>query len=418
MSVHLGVIADDITGACDVAGGVSQTGMPAEVRLGVPDVDDEPATSCVVVALKSRAAIPDAAVAESVASARILRAWGATVIYQKYCSTFDSTDTGNIGPVADALIDDWGSDAASVGTPATPAAHRTLYLGHLFVGDRLLSESSVAQHPLTPMKDPDLIRVLARQTSRPVGGVALEDVRAGASAVRSRIAERREVGVRHLLVDATQESDLDVIADALIGSRDLIVGGAAGLAVAIARTVARAPASPAESPSAGGELILSGSGSERTREQVAAFRGPVMHVDPDEAVATPESVIGAAMAFVAREPRALVSVTAAPEAVAAAQRRWGSARAASALETVLGRVAALAVENLGIRRILVAGGETSGAVAHALGVRRLRVRRVVSTGVPWMSAVDSGGRRLDLCFKSGNFGEKDLFESAWAEGRE
>lgn len=415
MSLELGVIADDITGACDVAAGVTETGLPAEVRLGVPDPAETPEAPCVVIALKSRTVAAPEAVAESVASARALRSWGAEIVYQKYCSTFDSTDEGNIGPVADALIDELGPTAASVGTPATPAAARTVHRAHLFVGDRLLSESSLAHHPLTPMTDPDLVRVLGRQTRRPVGSVAIEDVRAGAAAVRRRVAELRRRGIRHILVDAVDDADLDVLAAALDGEHDVVPGGAAGLVAALARRAPRGGDGVVPQPPAGRRLLLSGSASERTRAQVAAFGGPCFTVDPDAAVERAGAVVEEALAFAAEADGALVSATADPGRVRAAQERWGVDRSAEALERVLGQVAARAVEELGVRRVLVAGGETSGAVAHALGVRRLRVRRVVSAGVPWMTAVDVAGRRLDLCFKSGNFGDVDLFSTAWEE---
>ena len=414
--MSIGVIADDITGACDVAAGVTSAGLSAEVRLGIPDAAEPTDAACVVVALKSRTAPSADAVAASVASAAALRSWHVQTLYQKYCSTFDSTDEGNIGPVADALLDLVGPTAASIGTPATPRVGRTVHRGHLFVGDRLLSESSLARHPLTPMTDPDLVRVLGRQTSRPVGCIPIEAVRAGVQAVRDRIDALRSAGVRHLLADAVEDEDLDVLATATAGMPDVVLGGAAGLVAAVARRVGTAAdGRPAPAPS-GRRLLLSGSASERTRAQVAAFAGRVFVIDADAAVRDPEAVIAAALAFVAGAELPLVSATADPPQVHRAQAAWGAVRAAAAVEHVLGRVAQRAVADLGVRRILVAGGETSGAVAQALQVRRLHVRRVVSVGVPWMTAADPAGRRLDLCFKSGNFGEVDLFTRAWEEG--
>lgn len=415
MTLELGVIADDITGACDVAAGVTAAGLSAEVRLGVPDPAKGPASACVVVALKSRTAPVASAVSESVAAARVLRGWGARRIYQKYCSTFDSTDEGNIGPVADALVDELGA-AVSVGTPATPAVARTMHRGHLFVGDRLLSESSLAHHPLTPMRDPDLVRVLGRQTPHRVGFVPIEQARAGADAVASGIRDLRGSGVRHVLLDAVEDRDLDAAAGALARADDVLVGGAAGLAVALARQIGAGTPPVADAPPAGRALVLSGSGSERTRAQVAAFAGPRFDLDVDALAGDFEAVVAEVLEFVrSREAVPLVSATADPEDVTRAQERWGRERAAVLIEAALARIAAAAVEELGVRRILVAGGETSGAVAAGLGVDVLKVRRVAAPGVAWTTAQDPVGRVLDLCFKSGNFGGPEFFTDAFEE---
>ncbi|WP_347977865.1 3-oxo-tetronate kinase [Microbacterium sp. ProA8] len=415
MTVELGVIADDITGACDVAAGVTAAGIGAEVRLGVPDPTVPPSAACVIVALKSRTAPAAQAVADSVAAARALRAWDARRLYQKYCSTFDSTDRGNIGPVADALVDEWGA-AASVGTPVTPAVGRTMHRGHLFVGDRLLSESSLAQHPLTPMHDPDLVRVLGRQTPHRVGLVPIESVRAGSAAVVDAVRELRADGTRHILVDAVTDGDLDAAAAAVTASDDLLLGGAAGLAVALARGLASGTAPAVDPVPDGRGLILSGSGSERTRAQVAAYPGPRWQLDVDALAADPDAVVAAAGAFIdAAGGIPLVSATADPHDVARVQERWGRERAAVLVEEALSRIAAAAVARSGVRRILVAGGETSGAVAAGLGVSTLRVRRVAAPGVAWTTAPDAAGRALDLCFKSGNFGGTDFFTAAFED---
>lgn len=417
MTIELGVIADDITGACDVAAGVSAVGLGAEVRLGVPDASVVPTDACVIVALKSRTAPAEEAVAESVEAARILRSWGARRLYQKYCSTFDSTDRGNIGLVADALVDELGAHAV-VGTPVTPAVGRTMHRGHLFVGDRLLSESSLAHHPLTPMRDPDLVRVLGRQTSHRVGLVPIETVHAGASAVAARVRELRADDVRHILLDAVVETDLDAAAAAVEASDDLLLGGAAGLAVALARRVATGETPVVAEPPPGRALVLSGSGSERTRAQVAEFEGPRWDLEVDALAADLGAAVAEALAFVEGAPGIpLVTATADPAEVARAQERWGGDQAASLVEAALSRIAVGAVERLGVRRILVAGGETSGAVAAALGVSTLRVRRVAAPGVPWMTSADAAGRTLDLCLKSGNFGGTDFFSAAFDEDR-
>ena len=415
MRIDIGVIADDITGACDVAAGVTAAGLGAEVRLGVPRPGDAPTEACVIVALKSRTAPAGVAVDESVGAARALRAMGALRIYQKYCSTFDSTDEGNIGPVADALVDELGA-AASVGTPATPAVARTLHRGHLFVGDRLLSESSLAHHPLTPMRDPDLVRVLGRQTRHPVAFVPVEAARAGAAAVAAGIRNLHAAGVRHVLLDAVEEDDLDAAAAAIADADDLLLGGAAGLVVALARRLGDGTPRLPEPPPVGAALVLSGSGSERTRAQVAAFGGPRFDLDVDALGTDFDSAVTEALSFVDRADAVpLVSATADPATVVRLQKRWGRERAAALVERALAAIAAESVSSLGVRRILVAGGETSGAVAAALGVTVLRVRSVAAPGVPWTTATDGAGRELDLCFKSGNFGGTDFFSIAFQE---
>jgi 3-dehydrotetronate 4-kinase len=374
----LGVVADDFTGACDLAATVSLAGLPATVLLDptapIPDV------ACVVVALKSRTAPVDAAVAESVAAARALRAAGARWIYQKYCSTFDSTDEGNIGPVADALMDELGADT-DLTTPATPAVARTVHRGHLFVGDRLLSESSLRHHPLTPMRDPDLVRVLGRQTSRPVS--------------------RGVVAAGHVLLDAISDADLDAHARLLLdrsgaGHVDLW-GGASGLAAALARALAgSAPTAGVPPVASGRRLVVAGSCSEQTRAQVAHFRGPAYRVDPGD--------VAGALAFLAStDETALVYTSAAPEEVVPG--------AAAAVEATLASIARRAVDELGVGQLLVAGGETSGAVCRALGLTALDVREHVGPGLAWCSPRPDPGLRVLL--KSGNFGDDDLFAEAW-----
>ncbi|MFV2113767.1 3-oxo-tetronate kinase [Micromonospora sp. LOL_025] len=425
----LGAVADDLTGACDLADAVSEAGGSAVVVVGRPTAPP-PASDCVVVALKSRTAPREQAVAESLAAARWLLDAGCTTLYQKYCSTFDSTDAGNIGPVADALVDLIG-DAVAVGTPATPRVGRTVYQGHLFVGRQLLSESPLRDHPLTPMRDPDLVRVLSRQAE---GGVALVDratVTAGPAAVAAAIGAARRDGARHVIVDALADGDLDTLATALLATPDgLLVGGAAGLAAALARVSGAGARSSAAGAGPGGavtaravprvpegrRLILSGSCSARTREQVDAFPGPRVALSPvDLDTGLPETVDAVADA-VARAYRdttgpVLVTSSADPEQVARYETRLGPGRAAALLEAATAEIARRAVDTLGVRRLLVAGGETSGAVVRALDLGTLRVGPAAGPGLPWM--VPAGGPALALLLKSGNFGDPDLFTTAW-----
>ncbi|MEE6273800.1 3-oxo-tetronate kinase [Georgenia sp. MJ206] len=443
----LGIVADDVTGACDVAAAVREAGLSTVLRLGAPDDEPLPPCDAVVVGLTIRTVPPRAAQEQAVTVARWLRAAGVRVVYQKYCSTFDSTPHGNIGPVADALAGVVGAGAAgpvlSVGTPATPAAGRTQYQGHLFVGDRLLSESSLRDHPLTPMRDPDLVRVLGAQTPARVRLVPRAVVREGPDAVRRALVDPPAGagggGARaHVLVDALDDEDLGVIARGVLALADgagrlrVVVGGGAGLAGALARCRGGPPGSREALPAVGdGErLILAGSLSERTRAQCTAFPGTRLRLDapaggrgtaPDrddegadrEADDAADAVLAALARAFAEHPGEPVLVTSATdEEVGAAQRRLGVQEAARRVERALARVAAGAVRDLGVRRVVVAGGETSGAVTRALGVRSLLVGDSASPGVPW--TVSTGPRPVALLLKSGNFGGTDLFSSAWA----
>jgi 3-dehydrotetronate 4-kinase len=429
MPAELGVVADDFTGACDLATTVRAAGLSAAVVLGVPQAAQSlPDADCVVIALRSRTAPVDRAVAESVAAADTLLGAGTRHLYQKYCSTFDSTDDGNIGPVADAIRARLGNDTTNLTTPATPVVGRTVYLAHLFVGPRLLSESSLRDHPLTPMRDPDLVRVLSRQTTAGVGPVVRPEVE-DTAAVLACLEAAEARGARHLVLDALREPDLDLLADALLerartGARDLW-GGAAGLAGAVARALVRGgrtpqvPAGAASTPSAQRTrgLVISGSCSQRTRAQVSAFDGPAIRLTPEGLLRDRAGTLDDVLTELARcysEHEAtvpLVYTTDGTEEVSAAQHAWGATDVARAIESALAEVAARSVAELGVEALLVAGGETSGAVCDALGVHELHVREQVAPGLAWCTSTPDGGLRLLL--KSGNFGDDHLFSTAW-----
>ncbi|GIJ73927.1 3-oxo-tetronate kinase [Virgisporangium ochraceum] len=410
MTPWLGVVADDLTGACDLADAVSDAGSSAIVFLGTPALS-APGCDCAVVALKSRTAPVAEAVAASVAAARWLLDAGCDTLYQKYCSTFDSTDEGNIGPVADALAGLLGG--VTVGTPATPRVGRTVYNGHLFVGRRLLSDSPLRDHPLTPMRDPDLVRVLGRQAAGAVASIGWPTVAAGPAAVAGAL---EAVGRGHVIVDALTEGDLDTLAAALLRADRRMVGGAAGLAAALARVRTGGTGAARAVPSVpdGRRLILSGSCSARTREQVAAFDGPLVPLSPLDLAADFDGTVERVLAAIGRagDGPVLVTSSADPDRVRDAEARLGPGRAAGLLERATAGIAVGAVGTLGVRRLLVAGGETSGAVVGALGVDALRVGPAAGPGLPWM--VPDSGPRLALLLKSGNFGEPDLFGTAWA----
>ncbi|MGW7087160.1 3-oxo-tetronate kinase [Streptomyces sp. NPDC054871] len=425
MGIRLGCIADDFTGATDLANNLVRAGMRVVQLIDVPpvgaeqpaDVDAKADADAVVIALKSRTTPASEAVAASLRALEWLRSAGAEQIYFKYCSTFDSTRAGNIGPVTEALMDAIGTDF-TVATPAFPDNGRTVFKGHLFVGDVLLSESGMRHHPLTPMTDSNLVSVLGAQTARPVGLIDHTVVAAGAEAIRERVGRLREEGVGAAIVDAVSNDDLLRLGAAVKGL-PLVTAGS-GLAIGLPANWGFEPSpSAAQLPPPGGhQAIVSGSVSTATNGQVREFlRGgrPAFSVDPLR-IAAGEDVAAQALSFAATHlpgGPVLVYSTEAPEAVKDVQGRLGAAEAGALVEQTLARVAQGLVE-LGARQLVVAGGETSGAVVQALGLTGLRIGPQIDPGVPWCAATLPGGEPLHLTLKSGNFGGPDFFTAAFA----
>ncbi|HTO46985.1 MAG TPA: 3-oxo-tetronate kinase [Burkholderiales bacterium] len=418
----LGCIADDFTGATDLASMLVRAGMRTVQTIGVPaDARLAAGADAVVVALKSRTIAAAEAVSQSLAALAWLRSGGARQIYFKYCSTFDSTPAGNIGPVGDALLDALGADF-TIACPAFPENGRTIYKGHLFVGDLLLADSPMKDHPLTPMRDSSLVRVLAGQTERTVGLVEHRTVRRGGDAIRARFDELRAKGTAYAVVDALADEDLMAIG-AACADLALVTAGS-GIALGLPQNffvagLMQPRTDAARLAAAGGKpAVLAGSCSAATREQVArmARRHPAHALDP---VAEPDAARLAAKALSAIAPALeagepfLVYSTAEPSQVAAAQARLGAERAATLIEDALAIVAERLVAS-GVRRMVVAGGETSGAVVKALGVRALAIGPQIDPGVPWTASVGSEPR-IALALKSGNFGAPDFFEKALAQ---
>lgn len=412
----LGCIADDFTGATDLANTLVKAGMNTVQSIGVPspglEIGDADA---VVVALKSRTIPASDAISQSLTALDWLLAEGAEQIVFKYCSTFDSTDAGNIGPVADALMEALGADF-TIACPAFPAAGRSIYKGYLFVGDGLLSESGMESHPLTPMTDANLVRVLGRQTPSPVGLVDLATVGGGAEAIRARYASLREKGMRHAVVDAVFDRDLLAIGAA---SSDLkLVTGGSGVAMGLPenfriRGLLAARPQPALPAVAGRAAVIAGSCSRMTRAQVAhtSKAWPSIAVDPG-AIAAGEDVAAAILEWVGSlsgsEP-VLIYSSADPDVVAGVQATHGRERAGAMVENTMGEIAS-GLAQMGVTRLVVAGGETSGAVVKALDVKALRIGPEIDPGVPWTEAL--GGPPLALALKSGNFGAENFFEKA------
>lgn len=422
----LGAIADDFTGATDLANNLVRAGMRTVQAIGVPPPGGSIDADAVVIALKSRTIPAADAVAQSLDALRWLRGAGCEQIYFKYCSTFDSTPAGNIGPVTDALLDalHGPGQGFTIACPAFPVNQRTIFRGHLFVGDVLLSESGMRHHPLTPMTDANLVRVMQAQTRRRVGLVSYETVAAGADAIRARFAALQAQGVGVAIVDAIDDADLMRLGEALAGM-PLVTAGS-GVAIGLPRNWLaagrlrhgmRADTLPAAS---GLAAVVSGSCSVATNAQVRHWleRGrPAFEVDP-LAIASGADVAGAALEWARTRIDAgpvLVYATAGPETVRTVQARLGAAQAGELVERTLAAVARGLVE-AGVRRLVVAGGETSGAVVQALGVARMAIGPQIDPGVPW-TAVESAlcpGETVHLTLKSGNFGTTDFLEKAFA----
>jgi uncharacterized protein YgbK (DUF1537 family) len=415
----LGCIADDFTGATDLASMLVRAGMRTVQTIGVPTRALDEAPDAVVVALKSRTIPAPAAVTQSLAALAWLRAQGAKQFYFKYCSTFDSTDAGNIGPVADALLDALGA-RFTIACPAFPTNKRTIYLGHLFVGDVLVSDSPMRDHPLTPMRDASLVRVLGRQTKRKVGLVPHEVIARGPEAIRGAFAKLEGEGVAHAVTDAIDDDDLMAIGAAC---RDLaLITAGSGVALGLSQNFRAAGLLPARADAAalpdvkGAAAVLSGSCSAQTRKQVAAMARTHTAVALDPfAGSSPEAVAEAAFSRVAGDLAAgrlfLVYSTAEPAQVAQVQSKLGRERAAELIERSFGVLAERLVRR-GVRRLVVAGGETAGAVVQALGVESLAIGPAIDPGVPWTTA--RGRTTLALALKSGNFGSDDFFTKSLA----
>ena len=421
MAPVLGCVADDFTGATDLANTLVRGGMRTVQLIGVPAPDAlVPDVDAIVVALKSRT-IP---AAEAVSESRAAWAWlakaGCRRAFFKYCSTFDSTDEGNIGPVTDALMEDLGA-GFTIACPAFPETGRTIFKGHLFVGDALLSDTHMATHPLTPMTDSNLVAVLSRQTARRVGLIQYRDVAGGAGAIRARIDALKEDGVSMAIVDAVSDDQLLEIGSA-ISDLALITGGsgiALGLPAAYRASgllTTNAVEGADQVPAIQGKsAVLSGSCSAATLGQVEAFAAnrPALALDPlalaDNAGLVDEA-LGWARARIDDGP-VLIYASAPPDAVAAVQGRLGREAAGTLIENAMARIAGGLVES-GVRRLVVAGGETSGAVVGALGITGLRIGAQIDPGVPGTVTVDDPS--LALALKSGNFGGPGFFEKALA----
>lgn len=408
----LGAIADDVTGATDLASLINRAGRAALLSFGLPRKPLPPADA-LIVATKSRMAPVEEAKATALEIARYLTGAGAGQIYFKYCSTFDSTEQGNIGPVTEALLAELGADI-TLACPSYPAYARTVFQGHLFVGTQLLAESSMRHHPLTPMTDSNLVRFLGRQCRGQVGLVPLQAVEDGEDAVRTAMARGKEKGDRILIADAVLDRHIATLAAAAAGMR-LVTGGAALGGALTARQPSRlAGVSTAVPPRNGATALLSGSCSAATLAQVknAMEAIPSRQLDPIRLISDQAVEVSSLLDWATDQAKRgdfLIYSTVGSEHVKDVQARLGVGKAGTLVEDAFGEIAA-GLAKAGLRRFVVAGGETSGAVIRSLGIQTLSFGEELAPGVPWTYSIDPEGYTFAL--KSGNFGNPDFFRRA------
>jgi uncharacterized protein YgbK (DUF1537 family) len=420
VTLALGCIADDYTGASDLANTLTRCGLRTVQTIGVPPDDLKlPEVDAVVVSLKSRSIEASQAVAKSRAAEKWLRGRGAAHVLFKICSTFDSTDAGNIGPVMDALRADSGNSIVLV-TPAFPETGRTVYQGNLFVGSVPLNESPLKDHPLNPMHDSNLVRVLARQSRTKVGLVDLAAIARGADAVRAHLAELSKKGFGAAIADAVFERDLETIGTVALDHRVSV--GASGIGLGLARalvTSGRVKACAATDisgkPVGGPAACLAGSCSQATLQQIANAEQamPVLHLDPEQVVAG-QGETQRALAWAKErigDGSILIASSSTPDQVAALQARHGRDAAGHAIEQAMADIAE-GLFQAGVRRLVVAGGETSGAVVDRLGIPGFLVGPEIAAGVPVLRAVGAKDGEMLLALKSGNFGGPEFFSDA------
>ena len=420
MTLALGCIADDYTGASDLANTLTRCGLRTVQTIGVPASDLAlPEVDAVVVSLKSRSIEAGLAVTRSRAAEKWMRSRGASHVLFKICSTFDSTDVGNIGPVMDALRAD-SADAIVLVTPAFPETGRTVYQGNLFVGSVPLNESPLKDHPLNPMHDSNLVRVLARQSKTKIGLVDLADIARGPDAVRARLADLAAKGFGAAIVDAVFARDLETIGAVALDHRLSV--GASGIGLGLARALVASgrvkpiePSAIADAPVGGPAACLAGSCSQATLQQIANAerKMPVLHLDSEKVVTgknEAQRALGWANEHLGKGP-ILIASSATPDQVAALQARHGRDAAGHAIEQAMADIAQGLVLS-GVRRLVVAGGETSGAVVDRLGIPGFLVGAEIAAGVPVLRAVGAKEGAMLLALKSGNFGGPEFFSDA------
>jgi len=418
MTLLLGCIADDYTGAGDLANTLVKSGLKTAQLIGQPYCDlDLPEAEALVVALKTRTRPVSAAVEETLSVLKWLQKRGATQFFFKYCSTFDSTTEGNIGPVLDALMESLSCDF-TIACPAFPETGRTVYQGHLFVDNRLLSNSPMRNHPLTPMTESNLVCLLGSQTRQEVDLIPTAIVEKGSESIKTAMSELKDSGVRIAIVDALNDNHLMNIGAACKGMK--LITGSSGPAMGLAKNFLTQFDIKLSKPAStipcvkGPEAVIAGSCSQITLAQIEKMSRshPVFRfnaIDIVENRVTTNQILDWAHPYLLAKKAFLVAASASPEIILEAQKRLGRIESGELVEKTLSEVTCLLVEN-GLRRLIVAGGETSGAVVQALGIEGMQIGHEIAPGIPCM--VTLGKDPIALTLKSGNFGSEDFFLNA------
>ncbi|WP_225608141.1 3-oxo-tetronate kinase [Pantoea sp. PNT03] len=416
--MRLGVIADDFTGATDIASFLVQNGLPTIQFNGVPESHDALSAQAIVISLKSRSCPAQQAIDQSLAALQWLQQQGCDRFYFKYCSTFDSTEQGNIGPVTDALLAALG-ETQTVISPSLPVNGRTVYQGYLFVADQLLSESGMRHHPVTPMTDSNLVRLMTRQAKGQAAVINAAQLDQGADAVRAQLDTLKAQGINYVVLDALHEQHLLTQGEALKETR--LVTGGSGLAIGIARAWAtqqqNSDAEHAGRPQGDRAVVISGSCSQMTNRQVQAYRqqAPSHEVLVERCLDNAKSYAQELCDWVEANHQSelapLLFATADAQQLQAIQQQYGAARSSEAVEQLFAAVTR-ELKTRGWQRFIVAGGETSGVVAQSLGVTAFHIGPMISPGVPWVRDIH---QPLSLALKSGNFGDEQFFARAQQE---
>ncbi|UDW83275.1 four-carbon acid sugar kinase family protein [Pasteurella canis] len=409
----LGVIADDFTGASDIASFLVENGLKTVQMNGVPDCALQSQVDAIVISLKSRSNPVEEAIAQSLQALEWLQQNGCKQFYFKYCSTFDSTEKGNIGPVTDALLDALQDDFTMI-CPALPVNGRTIFNGYLFVGNVLLNESGMQNHPITPMKDANLVRLMDKQARGKTGLVSYSDLMKGADFVKSRFAELKQQGFRYAVVDSVDNSQLAVLAEAIADFK-LVTGGSGLAAYMAARLSGGKQGDNALLPNKAKTVVLSGSCSVMTNKQVAKYAEKAPHVYLDVAQSISNSAYADelaqwVLANLNHTLAPMVYATVSPEKLKQIQAEFGADKASHAIENTFAQLAEK-LKAAGVVNFITAGGETSSIVVQQLGFTGFHIGKQIAPGVPWLKALDDN---IFLALKSGNFGTEDFF--AFAQG--